>query len=130
MELKEGMYVRTKDGVIGKIMGFNAFDENKVAIITGKRNGILLTPIIDKNTIIKSSYNIINLIELGDIVKVFMGYDLGEEITNIFEVVGIAEDDDEIVVFKKDLELDFVPVEKIKSIVTKDQFESMASKIY
>lgn len=69
MELKEGMYVRTKDGKMGKLMGYMAFDENKIAIWTNTtEEGIKITPIIDKNTIVKASYNIIDLIKHKDII--------------------------------------------------------------
>ena len=69
LELKANMYVRTKNRGIAKFRGWNAYDENKVAIHTHNEGDIEITPVIDKNTIIKASYNIIDLIEVGDYVN-------------------------------------------------------------
>ena len=69
LELKQNMYIRTKDGIIGKLMGYMAFNENKIAIWTNTtEEGIKITPVIDKDAIIKASYNIIDLIKSKDII--------------------------------------------------------------
>ncbi len=67
----------------------------------------------DKENIIKSSPNIIDLIEVGDYVN-------GERVINIIKKYKYLEvSDEEIVIDEKD----------IKSIVTKEQFESMMYKL-
>lgn len=121
MKLEVGMYVRTKNRGIAKFRGWNAYDENKVAIHTHNEGDIEITPIIDKNTIIKASYNIIDLIEVGDYVN---GYKVS------------FKDND----YKPFVQCDY-PVQKgttnhyrfyeeaIYSIVTKEQFESISYKI-
>lgn len=106
MKLEVGMYVRIKNRGIAKFRGWNAYDENKVAIHTHNEGDIEITPVIDKNTIIKASYNIIDLIEVGDYV-------------NGFPVIHKEND-----ILKCGLLVQFKENE-IKSIVTKEQFESM-----
>ena len=61
--------------------------------------------------VIKSNPNIIHLIEVGDLVRLFMEDDIDKENTNIFEVIAITSDKKEIGVFTKDCELDFYPIE-------------------
>ncbi len=79
--------------------------------------------------IIKSSPNIIDLIELGDLVRLFMENDIDKEDTNVFEVVAINDDKKEIGVFTGDFEIEFFPIENLRGIVTKEQFESMKYKV-
>jgi len=111
--MKVGDYVRTKSGLIGKLMGSNAYGGNKIAILIDDTKDIKITPVIDKEQIIKSSPNIIDLIEVGDYVN-------GERVINIIKKHKYLEvSDEEIVIEEKD----------IKSIVTKEQFESMQYKV-
>ena len=70
-----------------------------------------------------------SLIELGDLVRLFMENDIDKEDTNIFEVVAINDDKKEIGVFTGDFEIEFFPIENLRGIVTKEQFESMEYKI-
>ena len=64
-------------------------------------------------SVIKSSPNIIDLIEIGDYVN-------GERVINIIKKHGYLEvSDEEIIINKKD----------IKSIVTKEQFSQMEYKL-
>lgn len=110
-DIKTGEYVRFENGVIsqmeeGKIIGDFLFSE-----------------------VVKISPNIIDLIELGDLVRLFMEDNLDKEDTNIFEVIAITRDKKEIGVFTKDCELDFYPIENLRGIVTKEQFESMEYRI-
>ena len=126
LELKENMYVRTKDGKIGKLMGYMAFDENKIAIWTNTtKKGIKITPVIDKDAIIKANYNIIDILEVGDYVN-------GYKVTRIEGTYHGRKD--------KAIYCDYQQNEKtkkwimiyddeIKSIVTKEQFEQMAYKV-
>ena len=83
----------------------------------------------DEDKIIKSSPNIIDLIKLGDLVRLFMEDNLDKEDTNIFEVIAITGDKKEIGVFTKDCELDFYPIENLRGIVTKEQFSQSEYRI-
>ena len=96
MNLEVGMYVRTING--------------KIWIITSQK--ALFGHRID---IIKASYNIIDLIEVGDYIN-------GMKLTKIC----FDKDGEKILTVSCYLEL----VNKdIKSIVTKEQFESMSYKV-
>lgn len=92
-ELKENMYVRTKKGKIYK------FDTNN----SMAKNGA-------KKYMVNCSYNIIDLIEVGDYV-------------NGFPVIHKEND-----ILKCGLLVQFKENE-IKSIVTKEQFEQMEYKV-
>lgn len=122
-ELKENMYVRTKDGKIGKLMGYMAFDENKIAIWTNTtEKDIKITPVIDKDAIIKASYNIIDILEVGDYVN-------GSKVVNIVEEDGmqyLVLDRDEV--YYDDC-LEPSSNKDIKSVVTHEQMEQMAYKV-
>lgn len=115
MELNVGDYVRTKSGLIGKLMGSNAYDENKLAIHTKTKNDIKITPIIERDTIIKSSPNIIDLIEVGDYVN-------GEKVGTTIDTKELAIRNTGLIYDKpynliKDID--------IKSVLTHEQFEAM-----
>ena len=102
MELKEGMYVRTKEGNIEKICAI----EN-VHIYTDED---YLSWYPNYNAISKASHNIIDLIEVGDYVN-------GYEVTSKDQFLGFGNHDWYIADYE------------IKSIVTKEQFESMEYKV-
>ena len=105
MELKVGMYIRTRDENISKIKYINKF------IYTDKQR-------YGKHYIEKASENIIDLIEVGDYVN-------GLRINSITEV---DKNNDVRLVWHLntygDDDISFSN-EEIKSIVTKEQFESM-----
>ena len=103
MKLDVGMYVRTEKGKIDKIIGFDG------ALILFLYDFVY--GYIDENDIIKASNNIIDLIEVGDYVN---GYKLlyQDSHYSYFDI-----DTCDWIYIKKD--------EQIKSIVTKEQFESM-----
>ncbi len=64
MKLEAGMYVRTKEGYICKILKLNEPFENDGYL---DHNDIKSASIQEKN-ITKASYNIIDLVEVGDVV--------------------------------------------------------------
>ena len=103
--MKVGDYVRTTSGIerLKKENDNGWFFE---------KNMIIKPDNIEKY-IIKSSPNIIDLIEVGDYVN-------GEKVINIIKKHKYLEvSDEEITIDEKD----------IKSIVTKEQFESMKYKV-
>ena len=117
MKLEVGQFVRTKDGKIGKIMGYYAFDKNKIAIWTKTtEKGIEITPVIDKDTIVKASYNIIDILEVGDYVNSYYVEDVLKTFVNVAVGSNCFQSP---TIYEKD----------IKSIVTKEQFESMSYRI-
>ena len=95
MKLEVGMYVRTINGKIWIITSQKA--------ISGHRKDI-----------IKASHNIIDLIEVDDYVNGSKVQEIGEGYVEIEEYSGLNND------------MPFVvKTEDIKSIVTKEQFESI-----
>lgn len=119
VEIKENMYVRTDLGEIAKIIKSVPFKNE-----TGNYN-FLKTDVDIKYAlyddlsnfhVIKASYNIIDLIEAGDII---VGKD-GHK----FEVYAIGRD----CVYINGLK-EFILIDEIKAIVTKEQFESMKYNI-
>ena len=101
MKLEIGMYVRTKKGKIWTI--------NSQQAISGHRKDI-----------INASHNIIDLIEVGDYVNGYPIYEILEYKDNTRAIV-IADDNKSIIWQESS--------QDIKSIVTKEQFESMSYKL-
>ena len=110
MKLEVGMYVRTDNGIIGKIYEkigdmFTYKDSNRDYITYGGLH----------NEILKASHNPIDLIEVGDYVNDVKILDIKMKcdgkikclITNGYDITN----------------------EMIKSVVTKEQFESMSYKL-
>ena len=106
MELKEGMYVRTKEGEVKKVFQYDE-QENNCLWCT------LNCYVILKNSIVKASYNIIDLIEVGDYVN-------GERVQFITNKKQLLSDGGYNILEKYNT---------ISSIVTKEQFESITYKV-
>ncbi len=116
MELKEGMYVRYKyhnEQKIGKVdfIIYNEFaDENFIGLTNNE--GIF------EGKILKASFNIIDLIEVGDYVNSTFVLD--------FETLATGEKAvivDGLITYGWGQGV--IPVGKINDIVTKEQFNSM-----
>ena len=118
MELKEGMYVRIQWGngeqtisrCTNKVdIGDTQYSNNDFYIHTDKK-----AEVIYKSMIVKASNNIIDLIEVGDYV-------------NGLRVYGITDFGLEVYMYGDAHEI--LEENEIKSIVTKEQFESMSYKV-
>lgn len=110
--MKIGDYVRTKSYGIKKINGFSStLEEDFIDCDYDKYQRVL----INKKEVVKSSPNIIDLIEVGDYVN-------GHTVKMIKEdksKIDIGEGEDYFWLRNQD----------ILSIVTKEQFESMEYKV-
>ena len=110
MELKEGMYVRYTRGAI------NGYVSPRIARIVDCSDNELIKidngQIILRSDVIKASHNLIDLIEVGDYV-------------NGSKVIDIVENDVYVSNFYEEQCIGQVSKKNIKSIVTKEQFESM-----
>ena len=122
LELSENMYVRTKDGYISQYKYYDTTNIGKLLCIP-LSNGTFA----NIEDIIKASYNIIDLIEVGDYVN-------GSEVLD-FENEYIKEDD-KFVPFGVITENCFLEntdswiIEKnIKSVITHEQMEQMTYKV-
>lgn len=121
LELRENMYYRTYSGFINKIISIKDYNEREYLL-----NGFYINK---KDTIKKASYDIIDILECGDIIKLFMEDDIAEENTNIFELIAINYNDNEIGVFNSDFQIEFFPIENLRGILTHEQMEQMAYKV-
>ena len=123
MKLEVGMYVRTDNGIIGKIYEkigdmFTYKDSNRDYITYGLLH----------SEIIKASNNIIDLIEVGDIITFKFSNDVYKVLCVPNKKVGCED-----FYFEYDISQEFEDLRmkpemvkgQIKSIVTKEQFESM-----
>lgn len=115
LELKENMYVRTKDGIIDKVIidynGHCASPNCECKHISCAKN------YYDEDKIVKASYNIIDILEVGDYVN-------GHKVLNIEQYQ--IEVESSAIENETWEEIEFY---EIKSIVTKEQFEQMAYKV-
>lgn len=118
MELKEGMYVRTKDGFIDKVIndykGCCDSPNCNCKHVSCEHN------YYDEENIIKSSDNLIDLIEVGDYIN-------GKRVYNISIVDGLKYLDVEVEDYLSDTP--FINADQIMSIVTKEQFDSMKYEV-
>lgn len=124
-----GNYIRTPKG-IGKITniytGHNKQEDSGFCIDSCKEKFYCGRSAMKE---LKSSPNIIDLIELGDIVELFEEDDVYREITGFYEVLAYTIDRKEIGVRNKDGEIDFYPAENLRGIITYEQIASMEYKI-
>lgn len=118
MELKEGMYVRTDKGEITKIIDIKRPINADILLFDGNLKEILLNEV--GLNIKKASYNIIDLIEVGDYVNGYPVYETIEYTDNTRAIV-IADDNKSIIWEESS--------QHIKSIVTKEMFSSMSYKV-
>ena len=114
MELKEGMYVRTPDGRIFKFLKIN----NGNYIRTFISDNETITTEFELNDVLKASYKIIDLIEVGDYVNGWKIHwvDIKNQRLQVYDI-------------KSGETLRMINKGSIKSIVTKEQFESMSYKL-
>lgn len=123
MKLEVGMYVRSFEGNIFKIQGLKDeliyVSNTECHFYKSLYGGDYCFRFPNENnhyTIIKASHNIIDLIEPKDIVVGIDGHK--------FEVYAVGSD----CVYINGLE-EFIYEHEIKSIITKEQFESMSYKV-
>ena len=115
-KLEVGMYVRTDNGIIGKIYEqigdmFTYKDSNRDYITYG----------LSHNEILKASHNIIDLIEVGDYVN-------GELVVAIHKNY-VCDEIKLGIALETACNYTAILNEDIKSIVTHEQMEQMAYKV-
>ena len=122
--MSEGDYVRTDDGLIGKIVSepYEYKDSIVHDIDFGDNN--IYNEYEMYQDIIKSSPNIIDLIEVGDILVI---KDFVDEACMIFTDIYLIQNEQQLLNIKNDLEKN--KNKKLYSIVTKEQFSCMEYKI-
>lgn len=124
LELRENMYVRTKDGIIAKV---DYIEDNTIIfdkdLYRTYGDSINFLEKDNLERIVKASYNIIDILEVGDYVN-------GYKVSAIYNPNG-----DKIVNITLIMEYGYETINtyiddySINSIVTKEQFEQMAYKV-
>lgn len=115
MKLEVGQFARLKSGYICKIININDFREPSMKYGV-EANYLKDVMFIGDDDIIKASYNIIDLIEVGDYVnglwanKIVDGKPIHEDYNDPFYSFGWENED-------------------IKSVITHEQMEQMAYKV-
>ena len=119
MKLEVGMYLRTKDGEIHKIKSIN--DEYI------KYENDFGIPYESKEYIVKASYNIIDILEVGDYVNgseiLDFKYEFIEENDNFINFAVVTEN-----CYLEDTD-SWIIEKNIKSVITHEQIEQMAYKV-
>ena len=128
LELKENMYIRTKDGIIAKVDYIDndtIFFDKDLHRTYGDSIDFLEKDNLER--IVKASYNIIDILKKGDYVNESKVIDIsiiGKDKEKWVWVEQMEDTDnkygDDYVGYNN---------EQIKSIVTKEQFEQMAYKV-
>ena len=112
MELKEGMYVRTKKG-IGRVTEYTKHESwGYIVKVLGQYSCYTHTSNGELSDVIKAGDNLIDLIEVGDYVN-------GEEVT---EVMRDEEGNVTDIVYTEEVEGQSYSLLPIKNIVTKEMF--------
>ena len=115
-KLKEGMHIRTKDGLIDKVIidykGCCNSPNCNCKHVSCEHN------YYDEENIIKASYNLIDLIEVGDYVN---GDKVTEEMIKMRDKQGVFGLPDKHRVFIDEI--------KVKNIVTKEMFNSVKYEV-
>lgn len=133
IELKENMYVRTKDGIIAKV---DYIDDNTIFfdkdLYKTYSDSIDFLEKDNLERIAKASYNIIEILKEGDYVNGYYVSKIWEkdEITHYVNETPIKRKEREIVIQAPSYGgIDILKNNNIKSIVTHEQMEQMAYKV-
>ena len=117
MKLEVGMYVRLKNDVEDTVVINKIANVFETTILT-ENDGSIYQGEYTKENVIKASYNITDILEIGDYVN---GYPICEivEYENDTRAIVIDDDNKSIIWESKD----------IKSVITHEQMEQMAYKV-
>ena len=115
--LSVGMYIRTKDGIIAKV---DYIDDNTIFfdkdLYRTYSDSINFLEKDNLERIVKASYNIIDILEVGDYVNgrevVDIFYDADDDAMDVCVLGSIVYDNNEV-----------------KSVITHEQMEQMAYKV-
>lgn len=118
MKLEVGMYVRLVNDVEDIVVINKIANVFETTILT-ENDGSIYQGEYTKENVVKASYNIVDILEVGDYVN-------GNII--LYKDTGIAHNQNLIVCIGRDEERHIYDETCIKSIVTKEQFEQMAYK--
>lgn len=128
MEIEVGEYVRTKDGFIRKVGEIDRCQEcnEKIYISVDIIDGLHFERSWHLKEIVSHSKNIIDLLEIGDIVKVYVFADISDDDSEAIETYYRIESKYEITELKESVKMNY---SKILSILTKEQYEQNSYKL-
>ena len=121
MKLEVGQFVRLKSGYICKIININDFREPNMKYGV-EANYLKDVMFIGDDDVVKASYNIIDILEVGDYVN-------GSKVIEIEKDYKFIDNEIRDILWLDNKRNNAVWKETIKSIVTKEQFSSMAYKL-
>lgn len=132
MKLEAGMYVRTKDGIIDKVIidynGHCASPNCECKHISCAKN------YYDEDKIVKASYNIVDILEVGDYVN---GCYVSNKRASVNEHLGGHPKGIGIIKCNayfnqgnyNDCKFEWIEEKDIKSVITHEQMEQMEYKV-
>lgn len=123
MELKVGMYVRLVNDVEDIVVINKIANVFETTILT-ENDGSIYQGEYTKENVVKASYNIIDILEVGDYVNRYPVKSISSVGKKIYEIEIKKPNNRKGVLIEK-----IKNNEDIKSIVTKEQFENMEYKI-
>ena len=134
LDLRENMYIRTKDGIIAKVDYIDndtIFFDKELYRTYGDSIDFLEKDNLER--IVKASYNIIDILEVGDYLNGFKVSKIERYDTNTIIKIGNSTfnvlEGEKIYTPSYDNNNGYEKIEKLKSIVTKEQMEQMAYKV-
>ena len=123
MELKVGMYVRLVNDVEDIVVINKIANVFETTILT-ENNGSIYQGEYTKENVVKASYNIIDILEVGDYVNRYPVTAVLSSNNKVYEIQ-VKRPNNRTGVWIERIRKN----EDIKSIVTKEQFENMEYKI-
>ena len=134
MKLEIGQFVRTKDGIIAKV---DYIDDNTIFfdkdLYRTYSDGINFLEKDNLERIVKVSYSIIDILEVGDYLNGFKVSKIERYDTNTIIKIGNSTfnvlEGEKIYTPSYDNNNGYEKIEKLKSIVTKEQMEQMEYKV-
>ena len=124
MEIRLGEYVRTKNGIIAKVIGVQSggiekyFFDKEVHNLFNYLNGLVV-----ENVVVKHSFNIIDLIEKGDYINGYKVLDIDFKNEMICLLMPFDEEN------KSKYNIVWNTKYFIKSIVTKEMFQNIEYRV-
>ena len=132
MKLEVGQFARLKSGYICKIININDFREPNMKYGV-EANYLKDVMFIGDDDVVKASYNIIDILEVGDYLNGFIVNEIERDNTNTIIKIGNSTfnvlENEEIYTPSNDKNNGYEKIEKLKSIVTHEQMEQIAYKV-
>ena len=133
MDIKIGEYVRNRDGILGKILEEDDIGENGVCIDTAYLDDYAdETNFVKYEDIKNHSFDIIDLIEVGDYVNEYKVLEIADSIYKNSKRILIYKNEKEKYerwIYIQEYDGKIHTQDDIKSIVTKEQFKAVEYEV-